>query len=158
MCGCVGRVYGCFVRCRIVCPHIHTDQTPIIHGPWNTHPQRRDRLPHRSTYIFAKNSKCVNQKSDHHTHRPNQKSHARTHTHRGQFYVQKRTSIKDYCPGYFEVVAGGVVQVKMGVFLFVHASTHLSIPIRIHARMYACMRPHMPSAFQHNLKLTSHLR
>jgi hypothetical protein len=25
--------------------------------------------------------------------------------------VQKRTTIKDYCPGFFEVVAGGVVQV-----------------------------------------------
>ena len=39
------------------------------------------------------------------------KHHTHTHKHRGQFYVQKRTTIKDYCPGFFEVVAGGVVQV-----------------------------------------------
>lgn len=51
--------------------------------------QRKERLLHRSTYIFARNSQ-------------------------GQFYVQKRTMIKDYCPGYYEVVAGGVVGVSEG--------------------------------------------
>ena len=28
--------------------------------------------------------------------------------------MQKRTMIKDYCPGYYEVVAGGVVGVSKG--------------------------------------------
>ncbi|EWM21993.1 nudix hydrolase [Nannochloropsis gaditana] len=45
---------------------------------------RKERLLHRSTYIFARNSQ-------------------------GEYYVQKRTMLKDYCPGYYEVVAGGVV-------------------------------------------------
>ncbi|OQR94516.1 hypothetical protein ACHHYP_01258 [Achlya hypogyna] len=42
-------------------------------------------LPHRSTYIVIRNSK-------------------------GDFYVQRRTLIKDYCPGYLDPMAGGVVQ------------------------------------------------
>jgi len=46
---------------------------------------RSENLLHRSTYIFIQNS-------------------------RGQFYVQKRTMIKDYCPGYFDPAPGGVLQ------------------------------------------------
>ncbi|KAJ0393577.1 hypothetical protein P43SY_005146 [Pythium insidiosum] len=42
-------------------------------------------LPHRATYIVTKNSK-------------------------GKYYVQRRTMIKDYCPGYLDPMAGGVVQ------------------------------------------------
>jgi len=46
---------------------------------------RSENLLHRSTYIFVQHS-------------------------RGQFYVQKRTMIKDYCPGYFDPAPGGVLQ------------------------------------------------
>ncbi|OQR81416.1 hypothetical protein THRCLA_11752 [Thraustotheca clavata] len=42
-------------------------------------------LPHRATYIVIRNSK-------------------------GEFYVQRRTLIKDYCPGFLDPMAGGVVQ------------------------------------------------
>ncbi|KAF0683529.1 Aste57867_24386 [Aphanomyces stellatus] len=42
-------------------------------------------LPHRATYIVIRNSK-------------------------GDFYVQRRTMIKDYCPGFLDPMAGGVVQ------------------------------------------------
>ncbi|CAK4081026.1 unnamed protein product [Aphanomyces euteiches] len=42
-------------------------------------------LPHRASYIVIRNSK-------------------------GDFYVQRRTMIKDYCPGYLDPMAGGVVQ------------------------------------------------
>jgi 8-oxo-dGTP pyrophosphatase MutT (NUDIX family) len=30
---------------------------------------------------------------------------------RGKFYVQRRTTIKDYCPGMLDPMAGGVVQI-----------------------------------------------
>eukprot|EP00164_Ancoracysta_twista_P010232 GFYU01015381.1.p1 GENE.GFYU01015381.1~~GFYU01015381.1.p1 ORF type:complete len:174 (+),score=62.31 GFYU01015381.1:107-628(+) len=46
---------------------------------------RENNLIHRATYIFVLNSKK-------------------------QFYVQKRTMLKDYCPGYFDPVSGGCVQ------------------------------------------------
>ncbi|ETV89265.1 hypothetical protein, variant 1 [Aphanomyces astaci] len=42
-------------------------------------------LPHRATYIVIRNSA-------------------------GDFYVQRRTLIKDYCPGFLDPMAGGVVQ------------------------------------------------
>ncbi|DBA00813.1 TPA: hypothetical protein N0F65_004718 [Lagenidium giganteum] len=46
---------------------------------------RKFSLPHRATYIVIKNSS-------------------------GKFYVQRRTMIKDYCPGFLDPMAGGVVQ------------------------------------------------
>ena len=45
---------------------------------------RAKRLPHRATYAFIKNSS-------------------------NYFYVQKRSSLKDYCPSYFDPNPGGVV-------------------------------------------------
>ena len=45
---------------------------------------RAERLIHRATYAFIKNSANL-------------------------FYVQKRSSLKDYCPGYFDANPGGVV-------------------------------------------------
>ena len=45
---------------------------------------RRNRLPHRSTYILVFNS-------------------------RGDLCVQKRTATKDVFPGYYDIAAGGVV-------------------------------------------------
>jgi 8-oxo-dGTP pyrophosphatase MutT (NUDIX family) len=45
---------------------------------------RRDKLFHRATYAFVKNS-C------------------------NYFYVQKRSSSKDYCPNFFDPCPGGVV-------------------------------------------------
>ena len=61
------------------------DENNVVVGSARREEMRRDRLIHRATYIFAKNS-------------------------REEFYVQKRTMIKDYCPGYFDPVSGGVVQ------------------------------------------------
>lgn len=46
--------------------------------------QRAENLWHRATYILVENSKR-------------------------QLYVQVRTTSKDYCPGYFDCVTGGVV-------------------------------------------------
>ena len=45
---------------------------------------RANKLIHRATYAFVRNSN-------------------------GYFYVQKRSAIKDYCPGYFDPTPGGVV-------------------------------------------------
>lgn len=45
---------------------------------------RRDKLIHRATYAFVRDS-------------------------RNYFYVQKRSTLKDYCPGYFDPTPGGVV-------------------------------------------------
>ena len=45
---------------------------------------RRNRLPHRSTYILVFNS-------------------------RGELCVQRRTDTKDVFPGYYDIAAGGVV-------------------------------------------------
>ena len=45
---------------------------------------RAQNLLHRATYIVVRNSE-------------------------GKYAVQKRTTIKDYCPGYFDPVTGGVV-------------------------------------------------
>lgn len=30
-------------------------------------------------------------------------------SHRHQFYIQKRTNTKDYCPGYYDLASGGVM-------------------------------------------------
>ncbi|KAI9988566.1 hypothetical protein PInf_022003 [Phytophthora infestans] len=46
---------------------------------------RAFNLPHRASYIVIKNSS-------------------------GKYYVQRRTMIKDYCPGKLDPMAGGVVQ------------------------------------------------
>jgi isopentenyldiphosphate isomerase len=45
---------------------------------------RRDKLIHRSTYAFVRTSN-------------------------NYYYVQKRSSLKDYCPNYFDPCPGGVV-------------------------------------------------
>lgn len=45
---------------------------------------RRDRLIHRATYAFIKTSS-------------------------NYYYVQKRSALKDYCPGYYDPNPGGVV-------------------------------------------------
>eukprot|EP00128_Syssomonas_multiformis_P008924 Colp12_sorted_trinity150504_noHs@33252 len=45
---------------------------------------RKQNLRHRATYIFIENSE-------------------------GKILVQKRTDIKDYCPGYFDACIGGVL-------------------------------------------------
>lgn len=46
---------------------------------------RREKLAHRATYIFIED-------------------------HEGRLYVQRRTTIKDYCPGMLDACCGGVVQ------------------------------------------------
>ena len=46
---------------------------------------RKNKLPHRASYIVLVNSE-------------------------GKFYVQKRTMIKDYCPGMLDACTGGVRQ------------------------------------------------
>ncbi|POM58403.1 LOW QUALITY PROTEIN: Hypothetical protein PHPALM_36950 [Phytophthora palmivora] len=46
---------------------------------------RAFNLPHRASYIVIKNSS-------------------------GEYYVQRRTKIKDYCPGMLDPMTGGVVQ------------------------------------------------
>ena len=48
------------------------------------HEMRKNNLYHRCTYIFLYNSLK-------------------------QYYVQKRTTIKDYCPGWYDLATGGVV-------------------------------------------------
>ncbi len=52
----------------------------------------------RLTFLFATRSKvaCFNTE-------PN------CELFRGEFYVQRRTMIKDYCPGYLDTTSGGVV-------------------------------------------------
>lgn len=59
--------------------------------------------------------------------------------------MQKRTTIKDYCPGYFEVVAGGVVQASNKPYIdwtrrfrtvsnsIIHSHTHRHTPTRAQA-------------------------
>ncbi|UCH20491.1 MAG: NUDIX hydrolase YfcD [Deltaproteobacteria bacterium] len=60
------------------------DQNNNITG-WAPRSEMRAKgLPHRAAYILVFNSK-------------------------GELYVQKRTSVKDIYPGYFDVAAGGVV-------------------------------------------------
>ena len=45
---------------------------------------RELNLWHRASYIFVYNSNA-------------------------QYYIQKRTNLKDYCPSYFDLVTGGMV-------------------------------------------------
>ena len=52
--------------------------------PRRRHEMRRDRLIHRATYAFVKYK-------------------------RNYFYVQKRSLLIDYCPGFFDPTPGGVV-------------------------------------------------
>ena len=61
------------------------DENDEVLRPVSRAEMRLKKLRHRATYIFAKNSK-------------------------EEFYVQKRSKIKDYCPGYYEIVSGGCVQ------------------------------------------------
>ena len=61
------------------------DENDNVIRPISRAEMRAQKLRHRATYIFAKNSK-------------------------DEFYVQKRSAIKDYCPGYYEIVSGGCVQ------------------------------------------------
>ena len=60
------------------------DENNNVLEPKLRYEMRRDKLIHRATYAFIKNSN-------------------------GYFYVQKRTTLKDYCPGFFDPASGGVV-------------------------------------------------
>lgn len=62
---------------------IVNDKNEII-GEARRCDMRRDRLIHRATYALIRNSN-------------------------NEYYVQKRSSIKDYCPSYFDPTPGGVV-------------------------------------------------
>lgn len=61
------------------------EETNAVVGSARRADMRKQRLPHRATYVFVKDA-------------------------RGRLAVQKRTMIKDYCPGYLDPAAGGVVQ------------------------------------------------
>lgn len=60
------------------------DENNLILKPRLRFEMRRDKLIHRATYAFIRNS-C------------------------NYYYVQKRSSLKDYCPGFFDPTPGGVV-------------------------------------------------
>eukprot|EP01035_Chromulina_nebulosa_P018483 gene18483-24196_t len=60
------------------------DENNNVIEPKLRYVMRRDRLHHRATYAFVKNKY-------------------------NYFYVQKRSSLKDYCPSYFDPNPGGVV-------------------------------------------------
>lgn len=60
------------------------DEHNKVIGPAKRSEMRAKNLYHRCTYIFLYNS------------------------HK-QLYVQKRTMIKDYCPGYWDLVTGGII-------------------------------------------------
>lgn len=60
------------------------DENNNVLHPTLRHVMRKNRLIHRATYAFVKNSK-------------------------NYFYVQKRSTLKDYCPGFFDPTPGGVV-------------------------------------------------
>lgn len=55
-----------------------------VQEPKLRHEMRKNKLIHRATYAFIKNSY-------------------------NYFYVQKRSMLKDYCPGYYDPAPGGVV-------------------------------------------------
>eukprot|EP00743_Colponemidia_sp_Colp-15_P010038 GILK01011019.1.p1 GENE.GILK01011019.1~~GILK01011019.1.p1 ORF type:complete len:181 (-),score=22.99 GILK01011019.1:201-743(-) len=61
------------------------DENDNVVGSATRREMREKTLLHRATYIFVQNCK-------------------------GQLYVQKRTLTKDYCPGWFDVCSGGVLQ------------------------------------------------
>lgn len=60
------------------------DENNIPTTPRYRFEMRRDRLIHRATYAFVRTSG-------------------------NYFYVQKRSSLKDYCPGFYDPTPGGVV-------------------------------------------------
>lgn len=60
------------------------DENNDVLTPQFRYEMRRDRLIHRATYAFVRNSN-------------------------NYFYVQKRSALKDYCPGFFDPTPGGVV-------------------------------------------------
>lgn len=57
-------------------------------GPNTRKEMRRLNLPHRSTSVFIYNSKL------------------------NKYLIQKRSNNKEYCPGYYDLVSGGVVGYK----------------------------------------------
>jgi len=61
---------------------VDDDNKPVGSAPRSE--VRAKNLGHRASYILVQNSK-------------------------GELYVQKRTMLKDYCPGYFDLVSGGVM-------------------------------------------------
>lgn len=63
---------------------IVNEANEVIAGGARRADMRRDRLIHRATYAFVRTSD-------------------------GLFYVQKRSLVKDYCPGYLDPTPGGVV-------------------------------------------------
>jgi len=60
------------------------DESNKVQEPRSRLEMRRDRLIHRATYAFIRNSS-------------------------NYYYVQKRSMLKDYCPGYYDPTPGGVV-------------------------------------------------
>ena len=60
------------------------DENNQILAPTTRKIMRREKLVHRATYAFIRNEN-------------------------NYFYVQKRSTLKDYCPGYFDPCPGGVV-------------------------------------------------
>jgi isopentenyldiphosphate isomerase len=60
------------------------DEDNNVLAPTIRSEMRKNRLIHRATYAFIRNSKNL-------------------------FYVQKRSSRKDYCPSFFDPTPGGVV-------------------------------------------------
>lgn len=62
---------------------IVNDKNEVL-APRPRHEMRSLNLPHRATFAFVKNKN-------------------------NYFYVQKRSSLKDYCPSFFDATPGGVV-------------------------------------------------
>lgn len=60
------------------------DENNNVLEPKQRYIMRKEKLVHRATYAFIRDSK-------------------------NYFYVQKRSTLKDYCPGYFDPTPGGVV-------------------------------------------------
>ena len=61
------------------------DESNNVLGPVSRQVMRKQNLFHRSSFIFVINEY-------------------------GKYLVQKRTSCKDYCPDYYDIATGGVVQ------------------------------------------------
>jgi isopentenyldiphosphate isomerase len=60
------------------------DERNVVVTPRLRHEMRREKLIHRATYAFVRNSN-------------------------NYYYVQKRSELKDYCPGFYDPTPGGVV-------------------------------------------------
>ncbi len=60
------------------------DDKNVVIGSARREDMRRDRMIHRATYAFIRNSENL-------------------------FYVQRRSRLKDYCPLYFDPTPGGIV-------------------------------------------------